>query len=131
MPLARFCRVEFSWPFMLCAVGALVAASLLMVWGVRVLARTDRDEEAASRVGVELAAALAREPGLRHAQILPVATIPIEARPSVELTGRVPSTQTRDLALAIVRRELERLRPGMLVIDRLEIVPPAPVRRSA
>ena len=86
-------------------------------------------EEAASRIGVDLAAVLAREPRLRDAVILPVATIPLAARPTVELTGRVRASSARDLALEIARREIERLRPGMLVVDRLEIVPAAAAPR--
>jgi hypothetical protein len=80
------------------------------------------------RLGIDLASALAREPRLRGAALLPVVTIPVHARPSVEVTGRVPSASTRDLALATVHREVERLRPGMLVIDRIEVVPPAMTR---
>ena len=116
---------------MLSAVGGLVVTSLLVAWGVRVLARKDRDEEEASRLGLDLAVALAREPRLHGAAILPVATIPLEARPSVEVTGRVPSTSARDLALEIVRREAEHLRPGLRIVDRLEVVPPASAPRSA
>jgi hypothetical protein len=123
--------VDFSWTLMLSAVGGLVATSLLVAWGVRLLAQKDRDEEVASRVGVEIAAALAREPDLRGAQILPVATIPLEARPRVELTGRVPSTTARALALATAHREAQRLRPGLLVVDRLEIAPATGERRPA
>jgi hypothetical protein len=129
--LLGFVAMEFSWPIMLFGVGGLVAMSLLLVWGVRVLAGHERDEETASGLGVEIATALAREPGLRTAQILPVASIPIEARPSLELTGQVPSAAARELALEIARRELDRLRPGMMVIDRLEVAPSVSARRSA
>jgi len=59
------------------AVGGLLATSLLLVWGVRLLARKDRDEEEASRLGLDLAVALAREPRLYGAAILPVATSPL------------------------------------------------------
>ena len=114
---------------MLIAVGGLLALSLLVVLGVRVLAHRDVAEEAASRIGVDLATALGREPRLRDAAILPVATIPLAALPTVELTGRVPSLSARELALDIARREVERLRPGMLVVDRLEIVPAAATTR--
>src|SRR5215470_12496172 len=131
MPLARFCRMQFSWPLMLTALGGLLVGSLLVVLGVRVLERREAAEETASRIGVDLAAALAREPRLRDAAILPVARIPFSSRPTVEVTGRVPSPTARDLALEIARRELERLRPGMTVVDRLEIVPVAEPRRLA
>jgi hypothetical protein len=123
--------MQFSWPFMLTALGGLLVGSLLVVLGVRVLGRREAAEETASRIGVDLAAALAREPRLRDPAILPVARIPFSSRPTVEVTGRVPSPTARDLALEIARRELERLRPGMTVVDRLEIVPLAEPRRLA
>ena len=116
---------------MLSAIGGFVLVSLLLIWGVRLLAHKERDEEEASRLGVELAAVLVRDPRLAGAAILPVATIPLEGRPSVELTGRVPAASARDVALEIASREAQRLRPGMLVVDRLEIVPPAAAPRSA
>ena len=114
---------------MLVAVGGLVMLGVLVALGLRVLARRESNEEAASRIGVDIAATLAREPRLRDAAVLPVATIPLTARPSLELTGRIPSLGARDLALEIARRELERLRPGMRVVDRLEIVPAAAASR--
>ena len=123
--------MPFSWPLVLATVGGLLVLSALVLLGVRVLGRRDAAEEAASRIGVDLAATLAREARLREAAILPVATIPLARRPSVELTGRVPSLSTRDLALELARREVERLRPGMLVVDRLEIAPVAASRRLA
>jgi len=123
--------MQFSWPLMLTALGGLLVGSLLVILGVRVLGRREAAEETASRIGVDLAAALAREPRLRDAAILPVARIPFSSRPTVEVTGRVPSPTARDLALEIARRELDRLRPGMTVVDRLEIVPLAEPRRLA
>ena len=117
---------------MVVAIGGFVVLSALVALGVRVLARRESDEEAASRIGVDIAATLARESRLRDAAILPVATIPLTARPTLEVTGRVPSPGARDLALDIARREVVRLRPGMRVVDRLEIVPAADAsRRSA
>jgi len=114
---------------MLTAIGALLVGSALVVLGVRVLGRREEAEEAASRIGVDLATALGREPRLRDAAVLPVATIPLAARPSVELRGLVPSLSARTLAVDIARREVERLCPGMLVVDRLEIVPAAATTR--
>ena len=121
--------MQFSWPFLLAAVGALIVGIALVVLGVRVLGRREAADETASRIGVDLTSALAREPRLRDAAILPVASIPLAARPTLELTGRVPSHGARELALEIARRELDRLRPGMRVVDRLEIVPAADATR--
>jgi hypothetical protein len=122
--------MAFSWSFMLVAIGGLVLMSLLVVWGVRILARKERHEEVASQLGVDLASALAREPRLRGAAILPVVTIPIAGRPSVEVTGRVTSEGTRDLALELVERDATRARPGIRVVDRLEIVPASSSRTA-
>jgi hypothetical protein len=122
--------MPFSWALMLGAIGGLVVISVLVVWGVRILARKDRHEEAASQIGVDLAAALTRDPRLRAAAILPVVTIPVAGRPSVEVTGRVASAGVRDLALDVVTREAARLRPGMDVVDRLEIVPASSSRTA-
>ena len=123
--------MPFSWPIMLGALGALVVVSALVVFGVRLLARHERYEEDASQITVDIARALAREPRLRGAAILPVATIPLEGRPSIELTGRVPSTRERDLAIQLVDRELDRLRPGMQIVDHLAIAPADEQRRPA
>jgi hypothetical protein len=54
MPLARFCGVQFSWPFMLVAIGGLLVLSALVVLGVRVLGRREAAEEARD-LAVELA----------------------------------------------------------------------------
>jgi hypothetical protein len=121
---------SFSWPLMFGAIGGLVLISILVVWGVRILGRKERHEEAASQIGVDLATALARDPRLRGAAILPVVTIPVAGRPSVEVTGRVASAGVRDLALEVVNREATRLRPGMDVVDRLEIVPASTSRTA-
>ena len=93
-------------------------------------ARKDRHEEVASQFGVDLAAALARDPRLRAAAILPVVTIPVAGRPTVEVTGRVASAGVRDIALDVVAREAARLRPGIDVVDRLEIVPASSSRTA-
>ena len=113
------------------ALAGLVIVSLLVVWGVRVLARKDRAEEQASRLTIDIAAALAREPRLREAAILPVASIPLHRRPRVELTGRVPSASIRDVAMQIAIREVARLCPDMHVIDHLEVAPTVIERRPA
>ncbi len=120
--------MSFFWTLTLAAISGLVGISLLVVWGVRVLARKDRAEERASRISVDVAAALAREPRLRQAAILPVASIPLQRTPRVELTGRVPSTSVRDVAVQVASRATERLCPGMQVVDHLEIAPTAEQR---
>jgi hypothetical protein len=115
----------FSWPIMITGVMTVLVIGLLVAWGVGALERRRRADDEAARLQTELAEPMSREPALAGASILPVATIPGAGRPSVELTGVVPSAAARDVAIAIAERELARLRPGMSVVDRLEI------RRSA
>jgi len=115
----------FSWPLMIAGVTTVVVIGVLVAWGVGALERRRRADDEAARLQTELAEPMSREPALAGASILPVATIPGAGRPSVELTGVVPSAAARDVAIAIAERELARLRPGMSVVDRLEI------RRSA
>ena len=106
---------------MMSGIGAVIVIGLLIAWGVGALDRHQRADDAAVQLQQSLAEALTREPRLRGASILPVATIPIDGRPSVELIGTVDSPAARRLAHEIVRRELAALRPGASVVDRLEI----------
>jgi hypothetical protein len=48
---------------------------------------------------------------------------------SLELTGYVPSAEARSRAVRVAEGELGRLRPGMQVIDRLDVLPSLADRR--
>ena len=115
----------FSWPLVITGVATGAVIALLIAWAVGALERRQRADDQAVRLQNCIAEPMSREPRLAGASILPVATIPATGRPSVELTGVVPSAEARDLALEIARGELARVRPGMSVVDRLQ------VRRSA
>ena len=122
---------SFSWPIVLVAVVVVVVAGILVAWGVRALERRNSAEARAERIQTAVGEAFAREPQLAGASILPVATLPVEGRPTLELTGYVGSAEARERAVRIADRELRRLRPGMEDVDRLTIVPSLSDRRRA
>jgi hypothetical protein len=116
--------VTFSWPVVLLGAAVVLVIGLLVAWGVLVLDRRDRAESRGEGIQQAVGAALARDAALAEASILPVATVPTEGRPTLELTGSVPSAAARDRAVRVAERELRRARPGMQVVDRLAVVPP-------
>jgi hypothetical protein len=118
----------FSWPLMLTCAGAVVVGGLV-AWGIILLERRNRAELRAEGIQQAVGEALAREPALAGASILPVADFPVDARPTLELTGYVPSSDARTRAVEVAERELRRQRPGMQVIDRLDVLPSLAERR--
>jgi hypothetical protein len=119
----------FSWPTMLIALAVVLLIGALVAWGVTLLERRNRRELRAERIQQAVGEALAREPLLAEASILPVAGFPPGGPPTLELTGYVPSDHARARAARVAEAELRRLRPGMQVIDRLEILPSLAERR--
>lgn len=120
----------FSWTLMLVAVGAVLVIGGLVAWGVTLLERRNRKEMRAERIQQAVGEALACEPLLADASILPVAGFPAGGPPTLELTGYVPSAEARARAVRVAERELRRLRPGMQVIDRLDVLPSLTERRQ-
>jgi hypothetical protein len=116
------------------AIGIMVVAGIgvLIALGVRYLeARSRRDEEAAG-LQQALTEPLAREPALANGSVLPVASMSLTGRPSVELTGWVPSVEARDVAVQVVEHEAARLGRPVRIVDRLSIVGgDDPMRRPA
>jgi hypothetical protein len=103
---------------------------VLVAWGVRALERENRAEQLGERIQQEVGEALAREPSLAGSAVLPVASLPLAGPPTLTLTGSVPSAAARERALAVAARELERLRPDIQVVDRLDEVRVADRRRA-
>ena len=114
---------------MLVAVALVLVIGALVAWGVILLERRNRKELRAERIQQSIGEALAREPLLTNASILPVAGFPAGGPPSLELTGYVPSAEARARAVRVAEAELRRLRPGMEVIDRLDVLPSLADRR--
>jgi hypothetical protein len=119
----------FSWPIMLVGAGAVLVIGVLVACGVVLLERRNRAEMTSERIQQAVGHALAREPSLADASILPVADFPAGGRPTLELTGYVPSADARALAVRVAQRELRRLRPGVQVIARLDVLPSLAHRR--
>ena len=119
----------WSWPFVLTGVAVVLAVGLLVAWGVMMLERRNRAEARAEGIQQVVGEALAREPLLAGASVLPVATLPVEGRPTLELTGYVPSAAGRERAVRVAERAVRGVRPGMQVVDRLEVLP-APAERG-
>jgi heme/copper-type cytochrome/quinol oxidase subunit 2 len=119
----------FSWTTMLIAVGVVLVVGALVAWGVIVLERRNRREQRSERIQQAIGEAMAAEPLLADASILPVAGFPAGTPPTLELTGYVPSAEARARAVRIAEGELRRLRPGMQVIDRLDVLPSLADRR--
>jgi hypothetical protein len=120
----------FSWTTMLVAVGVVLVIGVAVVWGVIALERRNRREQRSERIQQTIGEALATEPLLGDASILPVAGFPVGTAPTLELTGYVPSAEARARAVRIVEAQLRRLRPGMQVIDRLDVLPSLADRRK-
>ena len=113
----------FSWPAILIGVAVVLVIGALVAWSVTLLERRNRREQRAERIQQAVGEALAREPSLVDASILPVADFPAATKPTLELTGYVPSAEARAQAVRVAEGELRRLRPGMQVIDRLDVMP--------
>ena len=121
--------VDFSWTTMLIAAGVVLVVGALVTWGVIVLERRNRREQRSERIQQAIGEAIAAEPLLADASILPVAGFPAGTAPVLELTGYVPSAEARARAVRVAEGELRRRRPGMQVIDRLDVLPSLADRR--
>jgi hypothetical protein len=121
--------VDFSWTTMLIAAGVVLVVGALVTWGVIVLERRNRQEQRSERIQQAIGVAIAAEPLLADASILPVAGFPAGTAPVLELTGYVPSAEARARAVRVAEGELRRRRPGMQVIDRLDVLPSLADRR--
>jgi len=119
----------FSWTTMLIAIAVVLVVGALVTWGVIVLERRNRREQRSERIQQAIGEAIAAEPLLADASILPVAGFPAGTAPVLELTGYVPSAEARVRAVRVAEAELRRLRPGMQVIDRLDVLPSLADRR--
>jgi hypothetical protein len=120
----------FSWTTMLIAVAVLLVVGAVFAWGVMALERRNRSEQRSEQIQQAIGEAIAVEPLLAGASILPVAGFPSGTAPTLELTGYVPSAEARARAVRIAEAELRRLRPGMQVIDRLDVLPSLADRRK-
>jgi hypothetical protein len=123
--------VSFSWPLVVLGAAIVVVVGVLVDWGVSALERRTREGIQGERLQLAVGHAIARDAELVRSSILPVAGLDANGRPCLELTGAVPSEEARRRAVGIAQRELAGLRPGMAVVDRLDVVPSVADRRRA
>lgn len=123
--------VTFTWPVVLLVAAIIVVVGVLLAWGVSALDRRSRADIRGEQIQLTVGHAIARDAELARSSILPVAGRDPNGRPILELTGAVPSEEARRRAVSIAERELAGLRPGMAVVDRLDVVPSVADRRPA
>lgn len=111
-----------------------VIVGLLVLVGVAVkLYDLKRKREAeAVHLQAQISDALLREPSLFGMPITPTAHVPFwsGSPASIEVSGQVPSPESRDQALRIIRAEAARIRSDFTIEDRMGLVPAA-ARRAA
>lgn len=104
-------------------VGLLLLLLIVVVGiGIKVFDLGGRREEEAEWLQMMIAEALRREVG--YLPVVPVVRVPSSQRfpVIVELAGRVPTPELRDLVRQIVEEEVSRRRPHHQIDDRLEVV---------
>jgi hypothetical protein len=117
----------------LLTLGVLAVIVLAVVVGARYLsARRKRMEEAAV-IQSQLSDLVAREPQLHGLLITPRARLSgwWTSQVTVEVAGEVPTPELRETVMRIVGAEAWRLRPDVITLDHLFIVPPMHVSAAA
>jgi hypothetical protein len=73
--------------------------------------------------------ALLRDASLYSLAVTPTASVPWSGTPArLEITGRVPEPRQREHVLQLAEREAQRIRPDVVVVDRLRIEEPTATR---
>lgn len=114
--------------------GGSSAIPIIVVVGVVLLAigltvklfdlRRKREAQAV-QLQAQVSDALLREPQLFNLPITPTARVPFwsGSPATIEVAGQVPTPETKELVLGVVRSEAERLRADVHLEDRLTVVP--------
>ena len=73
--------------------------------------------------------ALLRDASLYSLAVTPTASVPWSGTPArLDILGRVPDPQQRDHVLRLAEREAQRIRPDVVVVDRLRVEEPTVAR---
>ena len=107
------------------ALGFLVILGLLVLVGIAVKLydrKRKRDAEGV-HLQAQVSDALMRDPRLAGLVLTPSANVPTwgSGPATIEITGEVPDTVTRDAVLRIARDEAARLRSDVQIVDRLTV----------
>lgn len=97
---------------------------LLIVIGVAVKVydvKRKREVEAV-HLQAQVSDALLRDVSLYSLAVTPTAHVPWSGTPArLEITGRVPEPSQREHVLQLAEREAQRIRPDVVVVDRLRV----------
>lgn len=107
------------------ALGFLVILGLLVLVGIAVKLydrKRKRDAEAV-HLQAQVSDALMRDPRLAGLVLTPSAHVPTwgSGPATIDVSGEVPDTGTRDTVLRIARDEAARLRSDVQIVDRLNV----------
>jgi hypothetical protein len=111
------------------AAGTVILLGLALVVivgvGVKFYDLKRKREADAVHLQAQLSDALLREPGLSGLPVTPTAQVSLFKRSpaTVEVSGQVPTAEEREHALSVIRAEAARIRPDVVIEDRMAIVP--------
>jgi hypothetical protein len=105
------------------ALGFLVILGLLVIVGVAVKLydRTRKREAETVYLQAQVSDALMRDARLAGLVLTPTASAATwgSGPAMIEISGEVPDLATREIVLRVAREEAARLRPDVLIVDRL------------
>ncbi len=103
----------------------LIAIVLVIIGGLVKMFDLKRKREAeAVHLQAQISDALLRDQQLFGLPITPTARVPWRGSPvTVELAGQVPTEEHREAVLRIAREEASRVRPDVVIEDRVLVVP--------
>ena len=107
---------------MTAAAGFIVVVGLLLLVGIAVKLydrKRKRDAEAV-HLQAQVSDALMRDAGLAGLLLTPTAYLR-GGEAVVEITGEVPDTTSREIALRIARDEAARVRPDVRIVDKIAV----------
>ncbi|PYN38506.1 MAG: hypothetical protein DME01_01225 [Candidatus Rokuibacteriota bacterium] len=115
----------------LLTLGVLVAIVIAVVVGARYVSMRRQRIDEAVILQSQLSDVVAREPQLHGLLIRPTARVSgwRQSKVTIEVAGEVPTPELRETVMRIVGAEAWRLRPDVITLDHLFIVPP--VRRPS
>jgi len=115
----------------LLTLGVLVAIVIAVVVGARYVSMRRQRIDEAVILQSQLSDVVAREPQLHGLVIRPTARVSgwRQSKVTIEVAGEVPTPELRETVMRIVGAEAWRLRPDVITLDHLFIVPP--VRRPS
>jgi hypothetical protein len=110
----------------LLTLGVLVLIVLAIVVGARYVTARRKQFEEAVILQSQLSDMVAREPQLQGLHITPKAQVSgwRKRQVTIEVAGEVPTPELRETVMRIVGAEAWRLKPDVITLDHLFIVPP-------